>query len=151
MQGTCTKDSSEMRSILCASYFGNPDFQTLRILRITKCILVFGGTSTRGPCVRGVFEHVQPPPCSKSIRSPEHPCPNHNNVRVLRAYAHQSIHALSLCFKPQVTLGKWYFYLFYSSRKIRFFLLSKCAFRCSETLKIAQNVDPSQCFRPSPK
>ena len=31
--------------------------------------------------------------CSKSIRSPEHPCPNHNSVRVPRAYAHQSIHA----------------------------------------------------------
>ena len=110
--------------------------------------------------------------CSKSIRSPEHPCPNHNNVRVRGAYAHPSIHAQTIIkfafqehtltrasmpslyasnFKPQVTLGKWYFYLFYSSRKFRFFLLSKSAFRCSETLQIAQNVDPSQCFRPSPK
>ena len=29
--------------------------------------VVLGGTSTPGPCVRGVFVHVQPPPCSKSI------------------------------------------------------------------------------------
>ena len=29
----------------------------------------------------------------KSIRSPEHPCPNHNNVCVPRARGHQSIHA----------------------------------------------------------
>ena len=62
-------------------------------IRTVQTCGVFGDTSTRGPCVRGVFEHVQPPPCSKSIRSPEHPCPNHNNVRVPRAYAHQSIHA----------------------------------------------------------
>ena len=27
------------------------------------------------------------------MRPPEHPCPNHNNVRVPRAYGHQSIHA----------------------------------------------------------
>ena len=31
--------------------------------------------------------------CFRSIRSPEHPCPNHNSVRVSRAYGHQSIHA----------------------------------------------------------
>ena len=31
--------------------------------------------------------------CSKSIRSPEHPCPNHNPARVPRAYSRQSIHA----------------------------------------------------------
>ena len=28
--------------------------------------------------------------CSKSVRSPEHPCPNQTNVRVPRAYGHQS-------------------------------------------------------------
>ena len=58
--------------------------------------IVLGGTSTRGPCIRGVFEHVQPPPCSKSICSPEHPCPDHNNVRAPRAYDHQSIHAQTI-------------------------------------------------------
>ena len=31
------------------------------------------------------------PPCSKSIWRPEHPCPNHNNVRVLTAFGFQSI------------------------------------------------------------
>ena len=34
--------------------------------------------------------------CSKSIRSPKHPCPNHNSVRVPRASGHQSIHAQSI-------------------------------------------------------
>ena len=34
--------------------------------------------------------------CSKSIRLPEHPCPNHNSIRVPRAYAHQSIHAQTI-------------------------------------------------------
>ena len=34
--------------------------------------------------------------CSKSIRSPEHPCRNHNSVRVPRAFAHQSIHAQTI-------------------------------------------------------
>ena len=85
------------------------------------------------------------------MRSPEHPCPNHNNVRVPRAYDHQSIHALSLCFKPQVLLGKCHFYLFLLLPKVSLFLLSKCASRCSETLKIAEQVPPSQCLKPSPK
>ena len=31
--------------------------------------------------------------CSKSIRLPEHPCQNHNPVRVPRAYGYQGIHA----------------------------------------------------------
>ena len=30
------------------------------------------------------------------IRSPAHPCPNHNNVRVSRIYGHQSIHAQTI-------------------------------------------------------
>ena len=32
----------------------------------------------------------------ESIRSPEHPCPNHNNDRVSRASAHQSIHVQTI-------------------------------------------------------
>ena len=36
------------------------------------------------------------PSCSKSNRSPEHPCPNHNSVRVPRAYGDQSIHAQTI-------------------------------------------------------
>ena len=39
----------------------------LRVVEVNHLALVYGGTSTRGPCVRGGFEHVQPPPCSKSI------------------------------------------------------------------------------------
>ena len=31
--------------------------------------------------------------CSESIRSPEHPCPDHINVRLPRACGHQSIYA----------------------------------------------------------
>ena len=31
--------------------------------------------------------------CSKSIRSPGHPCPNHDNVRFPGAFGHQSIYA----------------------------------------------------------
>ena len=31
--------------------------------------------------------------CSKSIRFPEHPCPNHNSLRVTGAHGSQSIHA----------------------------------------------------------
>ena len=34
--------------------------------------------------------------CSKSMRSPEHPCPNHYSVRVPRACGHQSIHAQTI-------------------------------------------------------
>ena len=34
--------------------------------------------------------------CSKSIRSPEHPFPNHHSVRVPRAYGHQSIHSQTI-------------------------------------------------------
>ena len=34
--------------------------------------------------------------CSKSIRSPEHPCPNHNSDRVPRVYGHRSIHAQTI-------------------------------------------------------
>ena len=36
------------------------------------------------------------PSCSKSLCSPENPCPNHNSVRVPRAYAHERIHAKSI-------------------------------------------------------
>ena len=36
------------------------------------------------------------PSCSKSLRSPENPCPKHNNVRVPRAYGDQSIHAQTI-------------------------------------------------------
>ena len=36
------------------------------------------------------------PSCSKSLRSPENPCPNHNNVRVPSAYGDQSIHAQTI-------------------------------------------------------
>ena len=36
------------------------------------------------------------PPCSKSIWRPEHPCPNHNNVRVLTAFGFQSIPAQTM-------------------------------------------------------
>ena len=34
--------------------------------------------------------------CSKSIRLEEHPCQNHNNVRVPKAYDYQSIHAKTI-------------------------------------------------------
>ena len=36
------------------------------------------------------------PSCSKSLRSPENPCPKHNSVRVPRAIDHQSIHAKTI-------------------------------------------------------
>ena len=36
------------------------------------------------------------PSCSKSLRSPENPCPKHNNVRVPRAYDQQRIHAKTI-------------------------------------------------------
>ena len=36
------------------------------------------------------------PSCSKSLRSRKNPCPNHNNVRVPSAYAHQRIHAQTI-------------------------------------------------------
>ena len=36
------------------------------------------------------------PSCSKSLRSPENPCPKHNNVRVPSAIDHQSIHAQTI-------------------------------------------------------
>ena len=36
------------------------------------------------------------PSCSKSLRSPENPCPKHNNVRVPRAYGDQSLHAQTI-------------------------------------------------------
>ena len=50
------------------------------------------------PCPnRTVTRACMPKPqfraCSQSTRSPEHPCPKHNPVRVPRAYGHQSIHA----------------------------------------------------------
>ena len=34
---------------------------------------------------------------SKSMRSPEHPCPNHNSVCVPRAYDHQNSVFLDVC------------------------------------------------------
>ena len=34
--------------------------------------------------------------CSKCIRSPENPCPNHNSVRVPSAYDHERIHAQTI-------------------------------------------------------
>ena len=34
--------------------------------------------------------------CSKSIRSPEHPCPNHGSVRVPRTYGQQSTHVQTM-------------------------------------------------------
>ena len=34
--------------------------------------------------------------CSQSIRRNEHPCPNHNLIRVPRAYDDQSIHAQTI-------------------------------------------------------
>ena len=36
------------------------------------------------------------PSCSKSLRSPENPCPKHTNVRVPRAIDHESIHAQTI-------------------------------------------------------
>ena len=48
-------------------------------------------TLTRGSMPKPKFHS-----CSKSIRSPEHPCPNHNSIRVPREYAHQSIHAQTI-------------------------------------------------------
>ena len=36
------------------------------------------------------------PSCSKSLRSPENPCPKHNSVRVPKAIDHQSIHAQTI-------------------------------------------------------
>ena len=36
------------------------------------------------------------PSCSKSLRSPENPCPNLNNVRVPSAHAHQRTHAQTI-------------------------------------------------------
>ena len=36
------------------------------------------------------------PSCSKSLRSPENPCPKHNSVRVPRAYAHQRTNAQTI-------------------------------------------------------
>ena len=36
------------------------------------------------------------PSCSKSLRSPENPCPNHNNIRVPSAIDHERIHAQTI-------------------------------------------------------
>ena len=63
-----------------------------RIHAQTTILFVFQEhTLTRGSMPKPQFRS-----CSKSIRSPEHPCPKHNSVRVPRAYAHQRIHAQNI-------------------------------------------------------